>query len=356
MDREDIKTVIKTNLKNLCKAKNLTQAQLGEILDISGKSTISNYLNMDEPSVPDIMSLFRLKEHFGIPLDVLFSPSFDPQSSFEVEGVHIAEYDKFLGIYSLYYLTSNKISPISNEYNTPSLSYGVLAIVKDNGDGLSTSNEAYRAYGCFSLKSNKDAEELKTAAEKIFSAKDNNGVRNIFAARNRFSEGNFEIIQKGKFYSVILTGYSKQPADERRITTDKISLLGFNPDQTNPTDYIGGAMLSSSFSRGMSKYPCSQVVLASRQTLFAEDQEILNRLQRHNKFFSMETVAEDILSRTNKLYSLDYTPEDRDILLKNYIKTSIDRELNCSTSQLYYILESEDQLLYRFLKDTQSGK
>lgn len=60
MTREDIRSIVKANLKKLCTAKNLTQTELGEILDVSGKSTISNYLNEKEPSVPDIASLYLL--------------------------------------------------------------------------------------------------------------------------------------------------------------------------------------------------------------------------------------------------------------------------------------------------------
>jgi len=43
MDREDIKRNIKKNLRELVSVKGITQAKLGEILDVSGKATVSNY-------------------------------------------------------------------------------------------------------------------------------------------------------------------------------------------------------------------------------------------------------------------------------------------------------------------------
>lgn len=138
MDRDSIKRNIKKNLRELVSSKGITQAKLGEILDVSGKATVSNYLNDKFESLPDIISLYRLKDYYGIPLDVLVSPNFNPSNSYEIEGTHISEYDKFLGVYNLYYLTTNKISSISNRFNNnPELTYGILAIVKDSGRNIS---------------------------------------------------------------------------------------------------------------------------------------------------------------------------------------------------------------------------
>lgn len=138
IDREDIKRNIKKNLRELVSVKGITQAKLGEILDVSGKATVSNYLNDNIESIPEITSLYKLKEYYGIPLDVLVSPNFNPSNSYEIEGTHTSEYDKSLGVYNLYYLTTNKISTISNRYNSnPELAYGVFAIVKDSEGSIS---------------------------------------------------------------------------------------------------------------------------------------------------------------------------------------------------------------------------
>lgn len=252
---------------------------------MSEKSTVSNYLNMDEPSVPDVASLYLLKEHYGIPLDTLLSPSFDPQSSFEIDGVDISQYDKFLGVYSLYYISSNKLSPTPSEFNKPALSYGVLAIVKDSDGVDSLSSSAYRSYACFSFKDADQAEETKKAAEAAFKANDITAVRNAFAIRSRFFEGNFELIFQGKFYSMSLTGYSKQKTDPRQnedscIISDKISIFGFNPPNTDVdvASYIGGDLLCSSISRELNKCPCSQLVLTSRKSISDDLPDVILKL------------------------------------------------------------------------------
>lgn len=360
MTREDIRSIVKANLKKLCTAKNLTQTELGEILDVSGKSTISNYLNEKEPSVPDIASLYLLKERFGIPLDTLLSPSFDPETSFEIDGVDTSQYDKFLGVYSLYYISSSKLSQTPYESNKPLLSYGVLAIVKDNGGADSLSNLAYRTYACFSLKDAEQAEEVKKAVQEALSKNDLTAVRNVFATRKRFSEGNFELIFQGKFYSMSLTGFSNQKNtrrknEEYRTISDKISILGFNPPNTDVDEgsYIGGGVLTASISRGLNKCPCSQIVLISRKSIFEDLQDVTRYLRKHHQRFNADQVAANIIERQHQLQNKGYTEEDNDTLLSSFIKTSIVQELDSKVSQLLSIFENEDQFFYEFLKNCQ---
>lgn len=353
-DKDRIRKMVKDNLRNLCSVKGITQQKLGEILGVAGKSTVSNYLNPESDSIPDITSLYQLKEYFGIPLDSLLSPSFDPKNSFEIDGVNISHYDKFLGVYIVYYLSSNKLSPIPNEYNKPILSYAVLAIVKDNNGIVSVSSDAYKTFACFSFKSSDKALELKEAAETAFRSGDINAVRNVFANRERYSEGNFELILQGKLYSMTMTGYSLLPANKHRSITDKISVLGFNPPNTDTSRvYIGGGMLCSSVSRGLHKCPCSQLMLASRTELNEDEQEIIRRLQKHHQYFNSEKIASDSISRLQKLKATEYEEGDKETLLHSFIKNRINDELNNNVTQLFYIVSEEDQLFYQFLKDSQ---
>ena len=353
-DKDRIRKMVKDNLRNLCSVKGITQQKLGEILGVAGKSTVSNYLNPESDSIPDITSLYQLKEHFGIPLDSLLSPSFDPKNSFEIDGVNISQYDKFLGVYIVYYLSSNKLSPIPNEYNKPILSYAVLAIVKDNNGIVSVSSDAYKTFACFSFKSSDKALELKEAAETAFRSGDINAVRNVFANRERYSEGNFELILQGKLYSMTMTGYSLLSANKHRSITDKISVLGFNPPNTDTSRvYIGGGMLCSSVSRGLHKCPCSQLMLASRTELNEDEQEIIRRLQKHHQYFNSEKIASDSIARLQKLKATEYEEGDKETLLHSYIKNRINDELNNNVTQLFYIVSEEDQLFYQFLKDSQ---
>ena len=359
---DKINRILKMNLKKLKEAKGITQEQLGDILDVHGKTTISYYLNLDHDSVPPAASLYRLKEYYGIPLDVLYSPSFDPSNSFEISGTSISEYDKFLGVYSLYYLTTSKISTVYNQYSEESaLAYGVMAIVKDSTEN--TVRDSYSVYACFSFKEEAPANELKAAVEEAFKSGDYVAVRNLFAQRNRFCEGDFEIIQKAGHYAISMTGYSmiskkedetntdKKPTEYQRITNDKILIMGFNPDNTETPSYIGGAALSSSLSRGSEKTPCSQVIMISRPTIEGEGQEIRQELiELRQKIVECE-ATDSIMDRYHELNKNKcYTERDKDILLRHHIDFQFSQELEKSRFQLFYLLKEKDKIIYNFLK------
>lgn len=346
----NINDVIKANLRKLKEAKGFTHEQLGEILGIYGKSTISNYLNPDHDSVPPAASLYRLKEYYGIPVDVLYSPSFDPSNSFEISGTSISEYDKFLGVYSLYYLTTSKISAVYNQYSEEStLAYGVMAIVKDSAE--KTVRDSYSVYACFSFKEEAPANELKAAVEEAFKSGDYVAVRNLFASKDRFCEGDFELIQKAGHYSITMTGYSKIPNEDRKIVNDKILIMGFNPDNTETPSYIGGAALSSSLSRGSEKTPCSQVIMISRPTIEDDEQEIRQELIDLRQELAELGATDSIMDRYHELEgNKNYTESDKDILLRHHIDFQFKQELEKSRFQLFYLLKEKDKVIYNFLK------
>ena len=346
--REEIRVIIKKNLNKLMAAKGYTQAMLGEIFDVNARSTISNYLNDDHDSMPDVAALYRLKEFFGIPLDMLFSPNFEPSTNFAVDGTDLTEYKKFVGVYSLYYLTTSKISAIPNKYNQDTqLNYGVLAIVKNSAsNGL---KDSYKAYACFSMKEESAAMELKAEVEKAITKNDHFAVGNLFTKRDRYCEGEFELIQKGKHYSVDMTGYSVK--DGRKCPNDKILLMGFNPDNTDTQPYIGGAALSSSLSRGESKSPCSQIIMVSRNALTEESVAIKELLFELRKTTDQSASTESIMDRIRKLNeNEDYAEEDKEILLRFYIEKKFKEESEKTSSQLLYLFSEQDKIVYHFLK------
>lgn len=88
VDREDIKRNIKKNLRELVSVKGITQAKLGEILDVSGKATVSNYLNDSIKSIPDITSLYKLKNIMAFPLMFSFRQTSTPLTAMRLK-VHI---------------------------------------------------------------------------------------------------------------------------------------------------------------------------------------------------------------------------------------------------------------------------
>ncbi|MBR2443897.1 MAG: helix-turn-helix transcriptional regulator [Clostridia bacterium] len=346
----DLRSVIKKNLNKLMDAKNLSQVELGRIMNITTKSTINNYVNELSDSIPDIISLNYLCTYFGIPMDLFLSPSFSPDSAYEIEGVHIDEYDKFVGIYSLYYITTSKLFTYSTQYSDqPELSFGALAIVKNGGNQITTCS--YQAYACFSLKDEAEMADLKAGAELALSRGDNVGVRNLFTEKSSYYVGDFGLLQKGKFYTINLKGYQKSSGDDPRLMVcDNAQLMGFNPDEMGT--FLGSGALSSSLSRGMKKSPCAQLVLLSRITLDEYGkQDIMKKLLKPNQNFSTDNATNKIMKRYDELMANpNYPSEDRHILLKSHVNKCILEELTNNCSQLFSLLEEGDQFLYRYLK------
>lgn len=350
----DINTIIKANLRKLKEAKGFTLEKLGEILGIYSKATISNYLNPDHDSTPPAASLYRLKEYYGIPADVLYSASFDPSNSFEISGTSISEYDKFLGVYSLYYLTTSKISSGYDQYDDEStLSYGVMAIVKNSAE--KTVRDSYSVYAYFSFKEEAPANELKAAVEQAYESRNFVAVRNLFASKDRFCEGDFELIQKAGHYAITMTGYSKIPNEDRKIVNDKILMMGYNPDNTSAVDYIGGGVSSASLSRGSAKAPCTHIMMMSRLTLEGEGPEIRKKIiELRQKIAGLE-ATDKIMDRYHELEkNKNYTDEDKSILLRHQIDFQFRRELEKTPHQLFYLSREMDKSIYNFLKQYQN--
>lgn len=360
--RCDVRSTLKTNLQKILDANHWTQGQLAEILGVGTKSTISNYLNPDSDNIPDILSLSLLKEKLGIPLDALITPGFQPESITRIDNSDISEYDKFLGAYSLYYISSSKISAVPSPYTTAELSFGVLALVKLSQTAIAVTKDSYKVFACFSLRTKEEANQLKAAVADAVKRNDIEEIGQLFNAKRCFATGDFELIQKGKFYAMSLTSFSVVNSKEQNISSqrmfpsDKVLLIGFNPYNTDPgKQYIGGGMVCSSISRGSKKSPCAQIMISSREIL--EDcEEILPELQKNRSTtpLLLNDAATKIIDRFKQLNEKDcYNDDEKDILFEKFIQRCIEDMLNKNMSQLFYLLEEEDKLWYDFLKNQQ---
>ncbi len=353
---EEITKQLKRNLNKLLAVKNLTLTKFADILDVENKSTVSNYLNENRQNVPSITSLYRLKEYFGISLDALLSPNFDPNMSSKVSTPVIADFNKFLGVYSLYYYSSNGISVLRNGA-TPKLSYGILAIVKNTALDASITKDNYKVFACFSFSNDKQANEFKTKVLSAINSNNTNDVKNLFSNQKSYSEGRFDLIQRSKFYSISLTSYARQETDFETANptveytiTDQVLMLGYNPDQTTVSQYIGGGMLVTSISRGQKKCPCSQIIISSRNSMSDNEAELIQILQRKHQFHFIENAAKEIIKRNNKLLDENYSKEIYNIVLSSCIQNIVTEELINNNSEFLFLLEDEDQDFYRLLK------
>lgn len=348
--RETVRDILKANLRKLKEARSLTQEGLATVMDVSGKSTVSNYLNDDQPSIPDATSLYRLKEKYGVSVDDLLSPNFDPGASFTVTEEPQQENSKFGGVYNLYYLTTSKISAFPTRYSEEAcLAFGVLAIVK--APEQKANGPAYTAYACYLSENMEEASQLKHLATEAYNRGDAVALRRLFTQKERFCEGEFELLQRGGYYAVTMTGYAGDPEQESRAVVDKILMMGFNPDSADNTPYPGGAAFSSSLSRGSEKAPCAQIIMVSRGDPENEQQVITKELIDAVQKVTQPEATDRIMERYEVLCDNDsYTKEDKSILLRHQIDLQFREELRKTSFQILYLLKETDKRFENFLK------
>lgn len=352
-DNKDINFVVKNNVQNLLKANGLKQADLGTILDISAKSTISNYLNVCHQSMFSIKDLNIIKEKFNVSLDELCSPFFEPKKVQMVEPSCPQEFKKFFGVYHLYYLSTNRTS-LTRFQEDPKISYGTLAIINE-----STNNNPrgpYKCYACFSL--HEDVEEyVYNRATDAFNNGDEVEIKKVFLSKDRYYEGNFSLVQKEKFFSIDLTGYfapkDVDSSDEPVSVIDKVLMTGINPDNSGARSYIGGGVICSSISRGYGKTPCSQLLLLSRdQSIDLLDRKrVVGLLSNPARIEAADVAADAITDRASNLFnSQSYTWDDKVELLRNTALRSVKGAVSTSSMQILSLIEERDQEFYTLFK------
>ncbi|MBQ4585320.1 MAG: helix-turn-helix transcriptional regulator [Clostridia bacterium] len=354
---DDINFIVKNNVQELLKAKGLKQADLGHILGISAKSTISNYLNVCHQSMFSIKDLNIIKERFNVSLDDLCSSSFDPKKVQIVDNFFPQEFKKFFGVYHLYYLSTNRTS-LTRFQDDPKISYGTLAILNESANN--NPRGPYKCYACFSL--NEEVEEMIYArATDAFNHGKYNEVKRVFLSNERYYEGNFSLVQKEKFFSIDLTGYYAprdcNPAKEDSISIiDKVLMMGINPDNSVARSYIGGGAICSSISRGYGKTPCSQLLLLSRDQTIGDldSRKVVALLSNPARIEASDYAAEAITQRASNLFnSQNYTWDDKVDLLRNTALRAIKSAVSTSSMQILSLIEERDQEFYTLFKKQQ---
>ncbi|MBQ7761581.1 MAG: helix-turn-helix transcriptional regulator [Clostridia bacterium] len=358
LNSDNINYIVKTNVQELLKAKNLKQADLGHILGISAKSTISNYLNVCHPSMFSIEDLNTIKKKFNVSLDDLCSSTFDPKKVQIVDDFFPQqEFKKFFGVYHLYYLSTNRTS-LTRFQEDPKISYGVLAILNETPNN--NPRGPYKCYACFSL--NEEIEEhIYARATDAFNCGNHEEVKKLFLDSERYYEGNFSLVQKDKFFSIELTGYfAPKESNPSRIDSisiiDKVLMMGINPDNSGARSYIGGGAICSSISRGYGKTPCSQLLLLSRDDSIniLDSRKVVSLLSNPARIEASDYAAEAITQRASNLFnSQNYTWDDKVDLLRNTALRAVKSAVSTSSMQILSLIEERDQEFYTLFKKQQ---
>ena len=346
--KESIRNLFATNLKNLMDNHALSQRKLAELTGISVAS-INNYLN--KVSDPSVYFLLRLKDVFNISLDSLLSEKFSvivkPENAniLNSEDKYIASatsYRNYVGNYIVYYYDSSAYKGKAISVTKDSLRYGVISIYENKEQ-----SEQFKVIATF-IKVREDAENLKRTLDKIQSIDENA----ILAAQSKYGSPYFGNIELSFSQAFILV--------ESSVYNDKTLIVINNPPTTKK--YVGGIGTVNSVSRGREQMPCIQFIILSRYILNIPDGEIYNFLSLGEVDIDIRNETEQLVKLFKNLYINTAQNSDNDVLedyqkfkiIQNSVELMVENYIEANIFRYAKISNFDDDNYYRLIKSEAS--
>ncbi|MFI3166513.1 MAG: helix-turn-helix transcriptional regulator [Bacillota bacterium] len=355
-DEQTFRNTVNQNIRSITTSNGWSQQDLANILGVS-KATVNSYYDPKGTAMPNLAAMFRFSEYTGIPINDIQFQDFTPSHP----NINEDEcYKKYIGNYHIAYIDTSGIGKINNtitDLQELAISYGVISIVKANNTIETLTRSAIKVFCKFGM-TKEDSLSIKESADSLMEKNDHLGIRKLYMSRDKFSIGSIDIFNNNQFLNISVDGFdnglsqisnrtNKQNIDYKK--TDKISITLYIPN-SNRTEYIGGAGLISSISRGRNKIPCSQEIVISKKNLTDElipDIKLFLIRTRHK--FKLRTVAEKIYKYVKEVYP-EYNEEVSKILIENCICAEFTNEYNKHLTQSLYLFDHDDDTCYDILK------
>lgn len=284
----DMIPVTAENLKKLIKQHGLTQKSLSAITGFT-ESTISDYRNGKK--FPTIDFLFSLKTNFNISIDDFITKNISPADlpanivSSKVEQDERAAYQKFCGIYFVYYFDTSKYKWRDYSTRDESLFFGVLHIY-ENPSPLN--NLDYSCNAVLGIKDREQATRLKGHLESLKSSAQIEAYINENHPFNAYY-GKLELTQNHAFISM---------SDENK---DKLLAIFYRMPSHKP-NYSGGIGTINSVSKGRESMPVVQFIGLSRNKLTLSSEEIHHNLLLSYPSYKANDEVDELIRLFKTLY------------------------------------------------------
>ena len=358
MENSELK-IFSSNLKKLMAEKGMNQKQFAEIRGVS-ESTLSGYMKSQKQ--PSFSFLSSLKDHFSDILldDILFNNNLELHNEsmeFEPDRISDAEYLKYKGSYTLYYIdTSKKLnSKLISEsvHDAIDLKLGVLYV---SATSVSKNNSAVKCAAIFGLKTNEELQSIKNEIDlldddmEIFDQLKSKRPHGLYL-------GQFHMSQMHIFITL-----------NKVIDAKDQALIILHHASINKDFYSGGIGTINSVSTGRSSEPIVQLIALSKKRVYVSCEQIKLRLQFSTPDIRVkgQQEAAEILKLVKSMYcgsnssSKNNNPYEQfnehniEILLTSYMEYLISKNLENHQLWCGRVSSGDDDAWYHLLKESET--
>ncbi len=340
--KDDIGAIIGRNLKDLIAANKTSQKELAERLHII-PSTVSDYCTGKR--IPPVEFFLELKNIYQIDIDDMLTRSINPRSGQHFvpdvpqDPAAAASYERYCGVYILYYLDTGRYKGRDTQAPQDSLTYGILIVYK-NPSNLSVPK--FSSSAVLGFADRKEAEDLKKTLESL---SDISKIEYINKTYQTFSyHGDFELSSDHAFISLDHSNTDKALIVIHRVDNDK-------------SDYIGGIGTVNSVSRGRERAPVVQFMGISRFSLKMSVEEIHHCLLLNYPVFNLEDETDEIIRSFKSLYTEEgsasegLTEYQKSVIVRSTLERLIKKNLERNMFRYGKISERDDDYWYHSIKD-----
>ncbi|MCR5328779.1 MAG: helix-turn-helix domain-containing protein [Saccharofermentans sp.] len=342
MPDSEIKAIVASNLKNLIKQNKTTQKELALKTDIT-PATMSDYCK--EARIPSVSFLVRLKKLYGIDIDEFLTKRTGDANRPYVEISRPSDmdsgttYEKYCGIYMIYYFDTGRYKGSDSEPPKESVKYGILYLYKD---GYGLGGPEYKCAAALSIEDRGKAYLIMKELEYNSSSVIDYLAREC---RGNLYQGSFELSPEHAFVTL------------SHGNTDR-ALLIFHRVDSNKDFYLGGIGTINSVSKGRERAPVVQYVGISRTPLTMSAEEIHHNLLLSRPVISAEEETEELIRNFKMLYSdSEDTPNElseyqKSIIIRSLLERYIRKSLERNMFRYGKVSERDDDEWYQMIKES----
>ena len=337
--QQELCGAVAENLKKLIERNDLTQRKLAEQVGVAA-ATMSDYCNGRR--LPTVEFLVELKKRYDISIDEFLTrsiPAGDPSFG-ETDDHALITYQKYCGIYFVYYFDTSKLKGRDSLIPRDSLLYGILYIYETRS---LIGRPRYNCAAILGIRDRENAASVKSKLEKM--SQPSQALEYIDREYETAAYyGDFEMSQEHAFISMC------------HANTDK-ALLIFHRVDNNKKNYTGGIGTINSISKGRERMPVIQFMGISRHALTLSAEEIHHRLLLNYPTFKAEGETEEMIRTFKTLYVSEGEPNhgfseyQKAVVVQSTLERYIRRSLERNMFRYGKISEQDDDDWYHSIKD-----
>ena len=339
---QDLGSIISSNLKKLIIQNGTTQKELADKLGVAAAS-MTDYCKGRR--IPNVGFFVSLKNLYDISIDDFLTKSINPSASPVPLNKHSFDsnmmdtYQKYCGIYFVYYLDTGKYKGRDTQPPKDSVHFGLLFIY-ENPSSLDVPE-----FSCAAILGIKDREKVPYIKKDLEGLGEPSKIIDYIGKTypNTAYYGDFELSQEHAFISM------------RHTNTDK-ALFIFHRVDNNKPNYTGGIGTVNSISKGRERAPVIQFIGISRYPLSMSIEEIHHSLLLNYPIFNAESETEEMIRNFKTLY-LDselsgqgFSEYQKSIIVRSTLERYIKKSLERNMFRYGKISERDDDEWYHAIK------